>query len=204
MVSLMFPFYYGLDDYVYDSSPEGYYSIHEMDEFLDDNGFNAVDTRNFGIDVHYMEPFIKVIYYSLGFTYTRQTLLAEFDSDSYEWENFQTFEPYAGFGAAFSPTSFLQVYGGMSLGLMVVSLGAGYDGNADEAFWGDRSGVSAVGMTLGFEAGINLYKGPFGLDLRYRLARCSEISGDNFFEEDNGDNRVFSHHGFMIGLGFMF
>ena len=102
------------------------------------------------------------------------------------------------------PLSFFRLYGGVTCGLMIVTLGSDYDGDAYKSFWWDKAGDSAAGMTLGFEAGANFYKGSFGLDLRYRLSACSEMTGDDFFEEDNGDNRRFGQHGISIGLGFMF
>ena len=65
MVSLIFPFYYGLDDYIYNGSTDKDYSISEMDDLLEDDGYSGVDALSIGIDLHYMEPFAGIVYYSL-------------------------------------------------------------------------------------------------------------------------------------------
>ncbi|OQY33473.1 MAG: hypothetical protein B6241_07880 [Spirochaetaceae bacterium 4572_59] len=130
MVSWLFPNYAGAEDSTY--------SLYEQDEYLLDSGYDSAEANHIGIDIHYMQPILNILYYSMGFSYTKQTLIAEDSFNTYEVDNFITMEPY------------------------------------------------------------------FGLDLRYKYAKSGEITGAVIFTEDYEGDRSFGHHGFMIGLGFMF
>ena len=198
MVSFFVPAYLGAEDYF-----AGEYSFNELDGYYEDGGFD-VSELSWGIDVHYLEPFLGFIYYSLGFLYTDDVLRLENSSGVYQYDMFRTFEPYAGLGAVITPISHLEFYGGITAGIMILSLGSEYASDADDSIWGDNAGETAAGLSLGFELGATLYAGPLGLDLRYKFARSGNMTGDNVFPESYSGDRSFGHHGLAIGIGFMF
>ncbi len=196
MVSFVFTGYLGAED-----SYEDGYALYDVDSYYSD--YYDITKLNYGIDVHYMEPFLGFIYYSLGFIYTTQILAFDDGSNLYQYEMFNSMEPYAGLGAVISPTNNLEFYGGVTGGIMILTLGDEYSSDATEPFWVNY-GESAVGMSLGFEIGATLYGGPFGLDMRYKYAKAGNMTGDVLFPEAYTGDRSFGHQGLAIGIGFMF
>lgn len=210
MISWMFQGYLG-DDGNDIFEGEDYYSLYEQDLYISDNFFvNDVYNQNIGLDVHVLSPVFPFIYVSGGMTYTRQTIQAEDDFDYYGWANFTTLEPYLGIGGIIAPTEFLQIYGGGTLGAMVLFLGENYYDGATDPFWGTEAGETAVGLSLGFEIGANLFLKQFGFDIRYKLSKSPSLSADNIYrfsdeyDQDFNGDRSFGHHGLTLGLGFMF
>ena len=203
MFSLIFPGYAGATDFTDDNG----YILYELDyDYGYWYGFEDYDKSmmNLGVDIHFLNPFFNILYFSLGFTYANQSLFYDSDYYSYEFDKFSTYEPYLGLGVVLAPFSHLEFYGGLTLGVMILALGESYGGDADDSYWGIYAGESANGMSIGFELGATFYAGSLGLDLRYKLARAGTLSGDVIFPEDYTGDASFTHKGLMIGLGFMF
>lgn len=122
---------------------------------------------------------------------------------TYEWDNFMTIEPYIGFGAVVAPTSYLQCYGGLTMGVLVLVLGSDYDQDATSAYWVNE-GEAATGVSFGVELGTTFFWNSFGLDLRYKYVRSGALTGEVIFPDEYDGDKSFGHHGLLIGLGFMF
>lgn len=198
VLSYVFPTYGGLEDYFFG------YSLVEIDEYY--SYYDDAYTEEFGLDFHYLEPFARFLYFSLGMTITSQSLIVEDGSYTYEYSNFMSIEPYVGFGGIIAPVSFLDLYGGISLGYLGVFLGSGSDQDGSGDFWGDYAGDGAGGVSFGIELGSDIHLGSIGLNLRYRYSAAGDISGDlidNWAGEDY-ENNDFAHGGMYVGVGFYF
>jgi hypothetical protein len=198
VLSLVVPTYDGLEESIDD------YSIWTMDEWYN-YYYPEYDayTDAIGIDLHYLEPFAKYLYLSVGMTFTSQTLYLEaLDS---EYGTFRTLESYVGFGGIIAPVSFIDFYGGITLGYFALFLGTGYDGDASSNLWGDYDGDSAGGVSIGMEIGSDIWLGIFGLNLRYRYSGVGSLSGDAIDDfGDDFENADFAQGGLYVGGGLYF
>ena len=200
--SWMFPGYLG------DTSPVAVngYSLYEQDDALSTGYLDAWKT-NYAVDYHMMFPLARFLYMGGGFTFTYQWLGAEDAFGTYSWDNFLTFEPYLTFGGVVSFFEIFQVYGGLSVGVMILTLGNSYGDDASNTYWGSNAGESAAGFSLGFELGISAWLGIIGVDLRYKLSKSPKMSGEVLFSDafaDSGGDASFGHHGLTVGLGFLY
>ncbi len=176
MFSFMFP---SFDSEIYHTaSGEVIYDVAD---------FYGGTSEDIGVDLHYLEPFLKYGYISFGMTVSMQTMTIA----GVDYDNFMNVEPYLGLGLIFAPLSFLDVYGGFTLGYLALVLGD---------FW-DNSGEVAGGGAFGMELGSDLHFGGLGLTLRYRYAYAGELTGDVIFPNGEGD---MGHGGVMVGVGFVY
>jgi len=174
------------------------------DVIANDYYYNT-DLSSWGLDAHVMIPY-RLFYGSAGFTFTTQEIYGENSyGDEYYWENFTTGEIYAGLGVIYPFTKNIQVYGGITLGYFLFTLGSDYDGNATMSFWADPySGSEASGMSLGFELGADYTLGPLCLSLRYKFSRSGYLEGEYIFTQESesmGGDNSFGHHGLVLGAG---
>ncbi|MBN2627749.1 MAG: hypothetical protein JXA95_13860 [Spirochaetales bacterium] len=166
---------------VYDSSE---WDAEEYPDLVD-------SVTNSGFDMHLLSTDGNFLYLGLGLCFAFQdvTYTDIYDS-SYDESNFILVEPYAGLGAIFSG-SFVDFYGGVTVGYLVFTLGD---------YYGDYSGSTASGVSFGVELGSDLFFGGLGLTLRYRYS-----SGTLEPDDSNiAGSFDMGYGGFMVGLGFVY
>ena len=102
-VGYMFAGFMGAED----SFADGY-TIYELDNFALDNFASEADLTTWGIDMHLLIP-LKYIYWSLGVSYTNQTVWDKDGSYSESLEVFSTVSPGVGIGAIYPVGSNFQL-----------------------------------------------------------------------------------------------
>lgn len=197
-IGYMFPGYMGAngDSGYWDS---GYNALYEQSTSLYNSGLvNDAWDDSWGIDTEVLTP-MGMWYISGGFTYTEQSLSwTDFSYNDYNSTNFYTMEPYVGAGGIFSIVDNLQIYGGITLGYLMLTLGD---------YWGNFVDEIASGISFGFEAGTDFFLGDFCVSLRYKLSYSGNLAGDVVFtdtDQSNGVDTSFGTSGLILGAGFSF
>lgn len=196
-IGYMFPGYMGAngDSGYWDS---GYYALYDRSTSLINSGlvYDAWED-SWGIDIESLIP-MGMWYISGGFTYTEQSVgYTDLSYSDYNDTNFYTMEPYVGVGGIFSLIDNLQIYGGVTLGYLILTLGE-YWVNVDE---------SASGLSFGFEAGTDFFLGNFCVSLRYKFSYSGNLAGDVVFtdtDKSNGVDTSFGTSGLILGAGYSF
>lgn len=180
------------------------YPIYEQDDYaMDVWGAPDADLTTWGIDIHMMSPLNK-LYWSLGVSYTNQTLWAGDDFYAESYELFSTVSPTIGIGYIYPAGANIQLYGGVTLGYLVLILGSDYGDDATDSYWLDP-GASADGFALGVELGLDYFLGNFCISARYKLSRSGDITGTEIFTdafEDSGGDTSLGVHGLVVGVGY--
>ena len=195
-VGYMFPGYSGAsDDYAYWDSD--YYSIYERDEAFSDAGFYDPWADSWGIDIESLITF-GFWYLSAGFTYTEQDVgFTDFSYADQEYTNFYTMVPYAGGGGILPVGKNLQVYGGVTLGYYIFTLGD---------YWETDEGEIASGFAFGIEAGADYFLGNICLSLQYKLSYSPDLTGTTIFTDDYqdlvGGDTSFGTSGLILSAGY--
>ena len=183
----------------------GTYTVYGQDEYVLDNFIvDDAQLKTWGIDTHMMIP-LNNIYWSLGATYTNQTLVVDDFSGTYSYENFSTVNATTGIGLIYPAGVNFQLYGGVNLGYLVLILGNDYSGDATFPWWDPFDGESAGGFALGVELGLDYFLGDFCISARYKLSRTGDLTGDYIFTdafENSGGDTSFGVHGLVIGVGY--
>jgi len=76
-------------------------------------------TSTYGVDVHYLQVFLRYLYASASISY----MLREFKSDFDYYGDFDIIDLKAHVGGVFSPIPNLQAYGGLGVGFGMITLG---------------------------------------------------------------------------------
>ena len=190
-------------------SGDSFYSFYEMDDYwMEVEGVPDANLTTWGIDLHLMIP-LKYIYWSLGVSYTKQTLVLEDFSDKWSFENFSTISPSIGIGGIYPAGANFQVYGGITLGYLVFILGSDYGDLATDTIWtyfGYTGGESADGFAFGIELGVDYFLKSFCISARYKLSRSGDLTGVDVFTDDyqdlSGGDTSFGVHGLVLGVGY--
>ncbi len=195
-IGYMFAGYSGAsDDYGYWDSD--YYPIYDRESAFTDAGFTSPWSDSWGIDIESLVVF-GYWYLSAGFTYTEQDVgFTDFSFVDHQYTNFYTMLPYAGGGGILPIGKNLQVYGGVTLGYYILTLGD-YWSNVDE---------SASGFAFGIETGVDFFMGDFCLTMQYKYSFSGGITGDVVFTDAQvalGVDNTIGTSGLILGLGFTF
>jgi len=202
-IGYMFSGYMG--DNGYDDGES--FAIYEQDDYQLDNSASSAKLTTWGIDFHLLMPInYKFLYWSLGASYTNQSMDAENnDHDNFYWELFSTIDVTVGIGAIYPIGSSFQLYGGLNLGYLGLVIGSNYGDYATDSYWSSLPGESAGGFMLGIELGADYFIGNFCISAKYKLSRSGDLTGTEIFtdeyEEDGGDTSL-GVHGLVLGVGF--
>ncbi len=109
VVSFLYPIYFGSAIDIIDVQ-------HDIDYF----GFDWWTTA-YGVDLHFLQVFLKYFYASASLSYIIQTFSSELLAESYN--DFDTVDIKAHIGGIFSPFKNFQVYGGVGAGYLMQTLG---------------------------------------------------------------------------------
>ena len=198
-VGYMFPGYIGdsgNDTY----SGSSYYSFYEQDQYIKNiyPGYDAW-SDSWGIDIESLVPFGSW-YLSGGFTYTDQELsYTDLNYTDNQFTNFYTMVPYVGGGGIFPIGNSFQVYGGVTAGYFIFTLG-------DGDYWSPFEGESAGGFCFGIEVGMDYFLGDFCLNASYKLSYSPDLTGDKIFtdtyQDESGGDTSFGTSGLVVSAGF--
>jgi len=180
------------------------YTIYELDDYaVDFWGAPDSDLTTWGIDLHLLVP-LRYIYWSLGVSYTNQSIWAGNDSYAESYEVFSTVSPAIGIGGIYPVGANFQLYGGLNLGYLVFIAGSDYGDDAIDSLW-VNAGESAGGVSFGLELGADYFFKSFSISARYKLSRTGDLTGDEWFSddyEDAGGDTSFGVQGLVLGVGF--
>ena len=202
-IGYMFPGYFGNDnnpamydmfDLLYNSDSQSFYEASNDTWYTAYSGWKD----SMGLDIESIFSY-NLWYISAGLSYTEQVV--GYTDSTYtdnEFTNFYTIEPYASIGAIFSMIKNLQVYGGISIGYLMLGLGD-YWPNEDD---------SASGFAFGIETGVDYFIGNLCINAAYKLSYSPDLTGENIFTdsavETSGFDSSFGTSGLVLSVGYGF
>ena len=170
-----------------------------------------VTNTSYGIDMELFIP-VKFLYVSAGINYTDQSIEASdgydyYVGDYFTWDNFYTTEIYIGSGGVYSLSRNFQLFAGINIGYLLLTLGSDYGNDATGSTWGTYADESAGGFSYGGEIGADYFLGSICLSVKYKLSYSGGLRGDKIFTDSDangGYDTSFGTSGLVVSAGYGF
>ncbi len=201
-VGYMFPGYlgnkndppiYNIFSLLYSATSGSFYDASTDTIYTASDGW----VNSWGLDIESLIHFGSW-YFSAGFRYTEQVMgYTDSTNTDNEFTNFYTIEPYIGAGGIFPIIRNLQLYGGLSIGYLMLTIGD---------YW-PNEGDNAGGFSYGIEVGADYFIGSICVSVKYKLSYSGDLTGDNIFTDsavDSGYDTSFGTSGLVLSAGYGF
>jgi len=110
-------------------------------------------------------------------------------------------------GGVYSLSKKFQIFAGINIGYLLLTLGSDYGNDATGSTWGPFADESAGNFSFGGEIGADYFLGSICLSVKYKLSYSGGLKGDKIFTDADvsaGTDSSFGTSGLVLSVGYGF